>query len=235
MKNLKCLGLFLALTLSNYANAVAVSSLFEVADDDNLGEVKIYNNDGKDMFIRMKMSKIEYIDGEKVITPLNKDNVKDWRLTLTPPQLVLKPNQTKTVKFNYICNESKGEDCRTDEDQIYAIDMSPVPYAEGQTRAVAIAFGYRTYFLIPAKEIDISYEVSRINNEQFKFINNSNTMLTMVFNVCTKEFSSDCIFEYRTLPNSNKVYDLPKEMFDSKNIEGTVINANEEFRENISL
>ncbi|WP_050567227.1 fimbria/pilus periplasmic chaperone [Vibrio owensii] len=225
--------LILASFYVSQANAVAVSSLFEVADEEGNAEVRVLNNDGKDMFIKMTMSEVNYVDGEKVITPLNKDNVKDWNLTMTPPQLILKPNQKKTVKLHYSCSDESK--CSTDRDKVYAIDMSPIPYSEGQKRSVAIAFGYRTYLLVPAKNPKVDYKISREEGGKFYFENNSNTMLNVVVNTCKKEFSNDCIYQYRTLPGAQKTFSFPKSVKSDSSVEMSIINANETFHENINL
>ncbi|WMN88900.1 pilus assembly protein [Vibrio parahaemolyticus] len=224
------------LLVSGSSYAIAVSSLFEVSDTNGVGEVKILNNDGKDMFIKMTMSEVEYIDGEKVVKPLDKNNLKDWKLILTPPQVILKPEQQKTIKFHYLCeNKDSNGECVTDKDHIYAVDMSPVPYSEGQESSVAIAFGYRTYFLIPATKLDISYDLNRKGSDKFEFDNKSNTMLTVVLNSCKTKFKNECIYQYRVLPGSKKEFPFPKDFVGKEKVEGVIINANEKYHKKFSL
>ncbi len=236
LKFLTSIFIFMSISVSNYSYAIAVSSLFEVSDSNGVGEVKVLNNDGKDMFIKMTMSEVEYVNGKKEVRPLSKDNLKDWKLLLTPPQIILKPEQQKTVKFHYLCDEKDNNgECITNKDHIYAIDMSPVPYSEGQQSSVAIAFGYRTYFLIPATKMNISYDLTRKGNDKFEFNNKSNTMLTVVLNTCKTKFKNECIYQYRVLPGSKKEFPFPKDLIDMENIEGTIINANEKYHKKISI
>ncbi|GAM71209.1 hypothetical protein JCM19236_5857 [Vibrio sp. JCM 19236] len=190
-------------TASN-AHALAVSSIFEVADEQGSGELKMINNDGKDMFVRLTMSKVTYEKGIKKFTPLNRDNMNSWHLSITPPQLIMKDGERKAVGIKYTCEPKEGDSCNLNEDQIYSIDIAPVPYSESKRDSAAIAFGYKLYFLVPAKKVNLKYSIKRVDAEHFVFSNNSNTMLNAVINTCTKKYSDSCILEYRLLPGVEK-------------------------------
>lgn len=223
---------FIYSLLSAQANAIAVSSLFEAASDNtHSASFSIANNDGKDMFVNLEMVKVKYVDGEKQIISLNKDTMKDWNFNISPSQMILAPGERKTVRMHTLCEKN---DCEFNEDQIYAVDVNPVPYTDGKAANVAVAFGYRVYYLDPAQTVDLNYNVKRTDSG-FIFDNKSNTMLTAVLNTCTKEYSSDCIFQYRVLPNSKKTFTLPSVLKDEKALLFDVINANESIHEKISI
>lgn len=215
------------------ANAIAVSSLFEAADPKtHSAEVIIENNDGKDMFVNLEMVKVDYVDGKKIVTKLNKENVKNWSFSITPSQLVLSPGEKKSIRMLNKCQANK---CNDDKDQVYAVDITPVPYSDGKVSAVAVAFGYRVYFMDPVKNVNLDYKIKRVNGKRFEFINNSNTMLNAVLNVCSKEFTKDCIYQYKLLSGSKKVFDLPAIVSEKKKVKFNVINANETVNEEVSL
>ncbi len=67
------------------------------------------------------------------------------------------------------------------------------------------------------------------------FKNNSNTMLNAVLNTCTREYKNDCIFEHRLLPNSEKEFSFPKGSDDGSKQSFSIINANEEINEKVTL
>lgn len=225
---------FLAVLFSCQSMAVAVSSLFEVADKDtHLADIKVENNDSQDMFINMEMLKVRYVDGKKVIEKLSRENLKDWAFSVSPSQMILKPGERKTVRMMNRCKD----DCDFKEDQVYAVDITPVPYYEGKKSAVAVAFGYRTYFLDPVKvdNVKLDYNLTRIGKGKFLFKNHSNTMLNAVLNTCTREYSSNCIFEHRLLPNAEREFPIPKGSDDGRKLTFSIINANEEINEQVTL
>ncbi|ABU70622.1 pilus assembly protein [Vibrio campbellii] len=226
--------LFFAALFSSQSMALAVSSLFEVADKDtHIADIQVENNDKTDMFINMEMSKVHYVDGKKVIDKLSRDNLVDWAFSVSPSQLILKPGERKTIRMMNHCEDK----CDFEEDQIYAVDITPVPYYEGKKSAVAVAFGYRTYFLDPVKteHVKLDYDLKRTGKGTFKFKNRSNTMLNAVINTCTREYSSDCIFEHRLLPNAEREFSFPKGSDDGSKQTFSVINANEEINEQVTL
>ncbi|TCN88486.1 hypothetical protein EDB65_102273 [Vibrio crassostreae] len=233
-------GIFIAfvnITLGcGYANAIAVNKTFEVADENGKGELKIANNDNKDMFIRFELSKVTYDDGKKILTPLNKDNMKDWNLYISPGQLIIKDKERRTVRINYVCDEESSIDqCNRFEDQIYAIDVLPVPYSESMKSSVAISFGYKLYFMVPAKMVDFRYAIKRISKSEFLFENKSNTLLNAVINTCKKEFKNNCIYENRLLPGQSRKFSIPERLHEEKKINVTIINPNQEIKDYVSI
>ncbi|HIF9433666.1 TPA: pilus assembly protein [Photobacterium damselae] len=230
----KIIPLFIISSLfSSTVNAIAVSSLFEAADaKTHSADVIIENNDGKDMFVNIEMAKVEYINGKKVVTKVDRKNLKDWTFSVSPMQLVLKPKERKTIRMHNKCTD---KECDLKKDKVFAVDITPVPYVDGKKTAVAVAFGYRVYFMDPAKEVNLKYNIKRIAKDKFSFSNKSNTMLRAVFNACTTEFNSNCIYDYRLLAGSAKTFDLPKELSAKSHLKLNIINANEEINESLSI
>jgi P pilus assembly chaperone PapD len=224
--------IMMTLGLSYQAHAIAVSSLFEVADvKTHSADIQVINNDGKDMFINLSMAKVRYVDGKKIVENLNKDNVADWKFNVSPAQMILKPGERKIIRMFNDCDL----DCKFSEDQVYAVSITPVPYTNGKKSAVAVAFGYKVYFIDPASEVLVDYDLKRISEDKISFENRSNTMLNAVLSLCTKDFSSDCIYEYRLLPNSKREFRLPAESHKKSKIDFSVINANEVVHERVSI
>ncbi|HIF9184276.1 TPA: fimbria/pilus periplasmic chaperone [Photobacterium damselae] len=216
--------------LASNAHAIAISSLFESANKNGDATFEIVNNDGKDMYISFKMAKVNINNGKKEVDKLNKDNLSLWEFTTTPSRTRLKPNERKKIKLKYTCKI----DCDSNRDKLFYVDVAPAPYSESKKSSLAFAFGYRVFFLVPAKKMIGTYKIAR-KKHGFFFENSSNTMLTAVLNTCTKDFNSDCIYQYRVLPNNTKEFILPNDVKDKANINFTVINANEEFSENYLL
>ncbi len=121
----------LAAFYSCQSMAIAVSSLFEVADKDtHIADIKVENNDKQDMFINMEMLKVRYVDGKKVVEKLNRENLTNWDFSVSPSQMILKPGERKTVRMMNHCKDK----CDFKEDQVYALDITPVPYYEGKNQ-----------------------------------------------------------------------------------------------------
>ncbi|MGR5366457.1 pilus assembly protein [Photobacterium damselae] len=218
---------------STYTNAIAVSSLFEAADaKTHSADIIIENNDGKDMFINIEMSKVDYIDGKKIVTKVDRNNIKNWTFSVNPTQLVLKPNERKTIRLH---NKCSNKECKLKKDKVYAVDITPVPYVEGKVSAVAVAFGYRVYFMDPATEVNLKYKIKRLSKDKFVLTNHSNTMLRAIMNACSSEYNSDCIFDYRVLAGASKEFYIPKKLRNKSSLKVNIINANEEINESVSI
>jgi len=226
-------GLILGYAINSPANAIAVSSLFEAADPETgSAEVVIENNDGKDMFVNLSMVKIEYKDGNKIVTTLNKGNFADWTFSVSPTQMILADGEKRTIRMKNLCD---GQKCALQRDEVYAVDITPVPYSDGKVSSVSVAFGYRVYFMDPASKVQLDYEIERVGKTKFRFINKSNTMLNAVLNTCDKEFSSDCIFQYKLMSGANRVFKLPKKITNKPSITMNIINANEEINHEVHI
>ncbi|WP_341496478.1 pilus assembly protein [Photobacterium damselae subsp. damselae] len=227
MNKLTCIFL---LIMSSSVNAIAISSLFEVADRNGHSSFELINNDEKDMYINLKMAKVDINNGKKELVKLDKNNLSSWEFTTTPSRTILRPGARKKIKLKYICKS----DCEKNEDKLFFVDVAPVPYSESNKSSLAFAFGYRVYFLVPAKKVVGSYSINRTKSG-FSFKNDSNTMLTAVLNTCSKDFNSDCIYQYRVLSKQNKSFTFPDNFGKKDKINFTVINANEEFSESYLL
>ncbi|HIF9381063.1 TPA: pilus assembly protein [Photobacterium damselae] len=217
---------------------MAISSIYEVANPESkTAEVDLYNNDGKTMYVKLTMSKVSYKNKEKVITPLSKSSLPDWKLSVTPSKIIMRDGERKAFRMHYLC----GANCNLESDEVYAVDVSPVPYNEfTQSTSLAMAFGFRVYFLVPATNPKVKYNLKWIDKAKgiFSLENNSNTMLTAVLNVCTKEFSSDCIFQYRVLSGSKKEFTIPVDKVlhrTNGKIEMNMISPDEKYNEIILL
>ncbi|CAK1836153.1 hypothetical protein [Vibrio crassostreae] len=226
-------GLILGNIINYPVHAIAVSSLFEAADPETgSAEVVIENNDGKDMFVNLSMVKVEYLDGYKTVTTLNKDNFANWTFSISPSQMILADGEKRTIRMKNLC---EGEKCQLEQDEVYAVDITPVPYSDGKVSSVSVAFGYRVYFMDPASKVQLDYEIERIGQTKFRFNNKSNTMLNVVVNTCNKEFSSDCIYQYKLMSGANRVFKLPKQLINKPSITMNIINANEEINHEVHI
>ncbi len=233
MLNKKLLICFSALFCFDL-HAMAISSIYEVADPlTNMAKIDLFNNDGKTMYVNLSMSKVSYENNKKKVTPLSKSSLPDWKLSVTPSKIIMRADERKSFRMHYLCNSK----CNLPFDEVYAVDVSPVPYNEfTNSSAVAMAFGFRVYFLIPATNPEINYKIKWKDKSKgvFSLENNSNTMTTAVLNVCTKEFSNDCIYQYRVLSGSKKEFTLPLDkVIHRKNgkIEMNMISPDEKYNE----
>lgn len=226
-------SLILSYSINSPVYAIAVSSLFEAADPTTgAAEVVIENNDGKDMFVNLSMVKVEYKNGQKIVTALDKDNFANWTFSVTPSQVILADGEKRTIRMRNRCDDKK---CSLKHDEVYAVDITPVPYSDGKVSSVSVAFGYRVYFMDPASEVKLDYEIERIGEAKFRFNNKSNTMLNAVINTCNKEFSSSCIYQYKLMSGANRVFKLPKQLINKSAITIHVINANEEINHEVHI
>ncbi|MFA0497217.1 hypothetical protein AB4555_26055, partial [Vibrio sp. 10N.222.54.B11] len=81
---------------STAANAFNVDKMIVVADKKGNGVVTLINDESHPIFVNGKVQEIQFIDGDKIVrNSYTRNNLDDWKISLTHPRLVLRPGEEK--------------------------------------------------------------------------------------------------------------------------------------------
>ncbi|TCN88483.1 hypothetical protein EDB65_102270 [Vibrio crassostreae] len=194
----------------NCAFAISISSLLEVANDDDSAIIRVVNNDEVTMFVKVTSNKLQYNNGVRETIELSKNNVGSWGLKYTPTHLVLEPGEEKSVKLWYKCDL---EPCDRSKDIVYGVNFSPTPYLTSDQDKMNLVLGYKTYFVLTADKPKYAYALEKSIDNKVMITNKGNSSLMAIINNCTSDIKSNCIFKYRLLPEVSKFIELPKPIF----------------------
>lgn len=203
------------LGLSSLSYALQIDNMLLVSDKQGNGVFALTNELPETSLVSGKIVEINVVDGQIQETPYTKENLKDWKVTLTNPNLILETNTTKQVGVRSLC----GGDCNFKEDKVYQVYFSPIPYSRGKGATkptLGIQYGYAPVFIIPAKQAVVHYQLeNRLGKLYVK--NNSNTFLRIQIDACKSKKDNSCRATYTALSGREIEFKLP-EKIQSKNL-----------------
>lgn len=192
---------------SSFTQALQLDTMLLVADKQGNGVFSLMNELPKTSLINGKIVEINVIDGKIEETPYTKDNLKDWQITLTNPNLILEQNRTKQVGVRSLC----GGDCNFTSDKVYQIYFSPIPYDKGKGNTeptLGINYGYAPIYIIPAKKSHVEYELEN-RGDKLYVKNKGNTFLRIQIDACAKKGkSSGCRTTFTALAGREITFKL---------------------------
>ncbi|WP_413282543.1 hypothetical protein [Vibrio sp. MA40-2] len=214
-------------------HALKIDSMLTTADEYGNGVFTLTNELNTTSFITSEIDKIDIVDGEIVKTAYNKDNLNDWEITVTHPKLILESERVKQVGIRSLC----GNQCNFEQDKVYQITFSPVPYVEDPEKqdapVLAINFGYSPLFVIPAKESKVAYDMT-YKGDKILVKNTGNTYIRFMVSKCTAKLNVKCQSSYTSLSGRIKEFTVPEYLRDEQ-IEVMVVNHDETYRRKLSF
>lgn len=176
--------LLCALCFPSLTQALQLDTMLLVSDKQGNGVFSLTNELPKTSLINGKIVEIDVVDGQLKETPYTKENLQDWKITLTNPNLILEQNRTKQVGVRSLCDG----DCNFLSDKVYQIYFSPIPYDKGAGNKVptlGINYGYAPIYIIPAKKSHVRYNLE--NKGDALYVNNKgNTFIRIQIDACGK-------------------------------------------------
>ena len=119
-----------ALILSMTAQAFNVDKMIIISDDKENGIVTLFNDEPHTLFVEAQVEEIQIVDGSRIErTPYTRENLNDWKITMTHQKLVLKPGEEKDVGIRSLC---KTINCERSEDLMFLLSFSPTKYDEAR-------------------------------------------------------------------------------------------------------
>uniref|UniRef100_UPI001F4586BB hypothetical protein n=1 Tax=Shewanella algae TaxID=38313 RepID=UPI001F4586BB len=180
-----------------------------ISDKNGNGVVTLINDEDRPLFINGSIQEVEIINGKELIKKdYVKDNIADWKLSLTNSKFVLKPGESKDIGIRSLCHNTS---CDTSKDLTFLLPFSPSHYREnvGITEsAVEINYGFAPVFVIPTPNPNYNYKVRNLGGKLL-VENESNTLINVFVDACSSENKNYCEQSYTVVAEREKIFDLP--------------------------
>lgn len=199
------------LFVTSFSYAFSVSKMFVVADKKGNGVVTLNNDESRPIFITGSIQELKIENGVNILkTDYNRDNINDWKISITHPKLILKEGESKDIGIRSLCHNVS---CDDSADLMFRLPFSPQYYDEGNDskNSVEIQYGFAPIFIIPTSKPSYSYSLFNYG-EQLLVKNNSNTLLTILVDSCSDEIKKGCSESHVLLAGREKEFDLPVKM-----------------------
>ncbi|NOH36264.1 hypothetical protein [Vibrio chagasii] len=196
--------------LSISVQAFTVDKMVIVSDDKGNGIVTLTNDESKPIFVQATVDEINIVGGGKIEKKkYTRDNLNDWKVSLTHHKLVLNPGEEKDVGIRSLCHNAA---CDNSQDLMFMLSFSPSKYRPGEeVSGVEINYGFAPVYIIPTTKPNYNYELTN-NGDSLKVENKSNTMLNFFVNACGADNTSQCKQKFTVVSGRNKTFPLTETM-----------------------
>lgn len=203
-----------AILLSISVQAFTVDKMVIVSDDKGNGIVTLTNDEPQPIFVQAKVDEINIVDGEQVEKKqYTRDNLNDWKMSLTHQKLVLKPGEEKDVGIRSLCHNAA---CDNSQDLMFMLSFSPSKYSPGEVASgVEINYGFAPVYIMPTTQPNYDYELTN-NGDSLRVENKSNTMLNLFVDACGAENKAQCKQKFTVVSGRNKTFPLIETMQNSE-------------------
>ncbi len=218
---------FVLAMFSSNSMSFTIDSMVKIADESAGGSFVLTSTLTEPEYIMGEISQINVVEGNIEKFKFTKNNLPLWDLTITPAKLVLNPGEKKRVAVVNLCHKNCS---KQEEDKVYQIMFKPTVADENSTQSkIGINFGYAPYFIIPAKNQNISYDY-KLETDGIKFSNNSNTLLHVQVDKCSATKSvRGCKKTYTFLAGREKTIPLNQTDIDLNKIKLKVASHNYDY------
>lgn len=210
----RCAVTAMALGLASQAQAIAINTTFQLADNTGAATYTITNNTDKRIFLNTVMYELKVENGGLEKIPYSRENIKDWKIEVYPARSVINPGFEKDFQVRLKCRDK----CDNALDQAFQIGFVPTPYfaeSERPQKAMQIAVGFAANFINPGKEGKLNYEIKRTDNG-LQIHNKGSALFNALISSCganaTKEEKKTCEQRVHVLSKRDLPVKLPKEM-----------------------
>ncbi|MGI9887512.1 hypothetical protein [Vibrio chagasii] len=195
--------------VSTAANAFNVDKMIIVADQKGNGVVTLINDESTPIFVNGQIQEIQVLNGDKVVrNSYTRNNLNDWKISLTHPSLVLRPGEEKDVGIRSLCHNTS---CDNSKDLMFMLPFSPSRYKEGgeKNKGVEINYGFSPVYILPTTKPIFDYYIYN-NGESLRIDNNSNTLIDVYVNSCTTDNDTQCKQKFTVVSGRDKTFSLKK-------------------------
>ncbi|MCC4784511.1 hypothetical protein BCU33_013110 [Vibrio lentus] len=225
-------AIFSVLT-STFASAFNVDKMIIVADKKGNGVVTLINDESHPIFVDGKVEEIQVVDGDEIVRHRYKrDNLDDWKISLTHPRLVLRPGEEKDVGIRSLCHNTS---CDNSKDLMFMLPFTPSRYKkEGEKlNGVEINYGFSPMYIVPTIKPNFNYKLYN-RGEKLRIDNDSNTLIDVYVNSCSKYNSTQCKQKFTVVSGRDKTFSLAKNT-QSEQLNVTVTSYNKKYSNELEL
>ncbi|WP_372384025.1 hypothetical protein AB8613_14905 [Vibrio sp. BS-M-Sm-2] len=233
MKLKKIISISILMVVNFSVNALQLDKMIIVSDKNSNGILTLTNDEDDIIFVDSKVEEISISNGTEIKKKkYTRQNLEDWKISLTNQKLILKPGQEKVVGIRSLCSESK---CENDKDLMFLTTFYPSPYLkeENDNSSIQVNFGFAPVYVIPTKNPEFSYELIN-QGDRLHVINDSNTLINIYANSCEGQNKQACQKMYTVLAGREKSFKLPSVM-QSESINVTVTSHDRSYTEKYTL
>ncbi|MCK8086010.1 MULTISPECIES: hypothetical protein [Vibrio] len=200
----------IAVSLSISVQAFTVDKMVIVSDDRGNGIITLTNDESQPIFVQAKVDEINIVDGEHVEKKqYTRENLNDWKVSLTHNKLVLKPGEETDVGIRSLCHNTT---CDNSRDLMFMLSFSPSKYRPGEIASgVEVNYGFAPVYIIPTTQPTYDYELTN-NGNSLRVENKSNTMLNLFIDACSAKNTAQCKQNFTIVAGRNKTFPLAKAM-----------------------
>lgn len=229
---LTTLSIIAAMT-STSANAFNVDKMIVVADQKGNGIVTLVNDERHPIFVNGKVDEIKVVDGDKIVREsYTRDNLDDWKISLTHPRLVLRPGEEKDVSIRSLCHNIS---CDNSKDLMFMLPFTPSRYKEESEgiQGVEINYGFSPVYIIPTTKPSFDYKIYN-HGDKLRVDNSSNTLIEVYVNSCSADNITQCKQKFTVISGREKSYSLLKGV-QSEQINVTVTSYDKSYSNEMKL
>lgn len=206
LNSFQTLAIFAAL-ISSGANAFNVDKMIVVADKKGNGVVTLMNDESHPIFVNGKVEEIHVVEGDEIVRKsYTRNNLNDWKISLTHPKLVLRPGEEKDVGIRSLCHNTS---CDNSKDLMFMLPFTPSHYKENgeRTQGVEINYGFSPVYILPTTNPKFDYSIYN-QGDTLRIDNNSNTLIDVYVNSCTTDNNKQCKQKFTVIAGREKIFSL---------------------------
>ncbi|MCQ4054432.1 hypothetical protein [Aeromonas sp. SG16] len=170
------------------------------------------NNSQEPVFIRTELARIDIRDNQSHETPLTRDNLAQWTMTLDPALFILDPGESRKVNLRPLTEAASRL-----HDDVYAVSFVPQAHKTGMSDAdtMNLQVGFRAFYVVPAGRAEMKYQLDYDRrNGQLTLDNRGNTALFAVLDQCSngvrEQPDQPCSMTFLALAGRVKQFEVPE-------------------------
>ncbi|HEH9402172.1 TPA: molecular chaperone [Aeromonas sobria] len=202
--------------LSGWAVAVqalSIDTMVLVSGQQTGGDsFTLTNNSEEPVFVRTELARIDVQDQKSRETPLTRDNLAEWTMTLDPALFILDPGESRKVNLRPLTDAAARS-----RDDVYAVSFVPQPHktVPGDRDSMSLQVGFRAYYIVPAGTSQMNYQLDYDRaTGKLTLDNRGNTALFAVLNQCANgvkdEADKPCSTTFMAVAGLSKTFDVPQ-------------------------
>ncbi|CDT20104.1 hypothetical protein [Vibrio coralliirubri] len=202
---------FSLLFLIKSSYAFNVDKMFVIADKKGNGIITLNNDESRPIFITASIQELKIEEGVNILRKdYNRDNIDDWKISITHPKLVLKSGESRDIGIRSLCHNVS---CDDSADLMFRLPFSPQYYSEDKSNSnsLEVNYGFAPIYVIPTSKPSYSYNIVNYG-DKLLVDNKSNTILRFFVNSCSDNNKIKCRQRYTLLAGRKKTFNLPIEI-----------------------
>lgn len=190
--------------------AFSVDKMIIVSDEKGNGIVTLTNDEYQPIFIQAEVDEINIVGGDNIQTKqYTRENLNDWKVSLTHQKLILNPGEVKDVGIRSLCHNTG---CDNSQDLMFKLSFIPSKHRPNETTSgMEVNYGFAPVYIIPTTQPQYNYELFN-NGESLRVENKSNTMLDLFVDACGNGNTVQCEQKFTILSGRSKTFPLAETM-----------------------